>query len=87
MIFGLFFLAGNICLFGYMITKEFWFADSGFMLIIYGSVFNLVALAILLAYGIIEKAKRRVCFRSAAMLLINIPFAVLYTIIGWNLIF
>ncbi|WP_238555605.1 hypothetical protein [Chryseobacterium sp. P1-3] len=39
MIFGLFFLAGNICLFGYMITKEFWFADSGFMLIIYGSVF------------------------------------------------
>lgn len=86
-VFWLFFLTGNICFFGYMITREFWFADSGFVLVTYGTVFNVIILFLLLGYGTIEKAKRKVCFQSAGILLINIPFAVLYTISGWNMVF
>lgn len=85
-IFMLFFLAGNTCFFGYIFTKEFWFADSGFMLITYGSIFNLVVISILLIYAVTNKANRKACLHSAAILLLNIPFAMLYTIIGWNLL-
>ncbi|MGU3377248.1 hypothetical protein [Chryseobacterium sp. M5A1_1a] len=85
-IFGLFFLAENICLFGYMITKDFDFADSGFLLLAYGAIFNLIILSGLLIYGEIDKAKRKSCYRSAGFLLINIPIAILYAIIGLNLI-
>ncbi|UHO40862.1 hypothetical protein H5J24_19310 [Chryseobacterium capnotolerans] len=86
-IFGLFFLAGNICFLGYILTKEFKFADFGFLLLIYGSIFNLLVLAGLMLYGMINKLKRKTCFQSAGYLLWNIPIAALYTIIGWNLIF
>lgn len=85
-IFGLFFLAGNICLFGYIITKDFEFADSGFMLLVFGSIFNLLILAGLLIYGEIDKPKRKTCYKSSGFLLINLPIAILYAIIGLNLI-
>ncbi|PWN60107.1 hypothetical protein [Chryseobacterium oncorhynchi] len=85
-IFGLFFLAGNICLFGYIITKDFDFADSGFILLVYGAIFNLFILSGLLIYGEIDKVKRKVCYQSAGFLLINIPVSILYAIIGLNII-
>jgi len=85
-IFGLFFLAGNICLFGYLLTKKFWFAESGFMLITYGAIFNITVLFCLLVYAAVDKSAHKACLQSAGILLINIPFAILYTIIGFNLI-
>ncbi len=86
-VFGVFFLIGNICLFGYVFTKDFHFADVGLLLVSYGAVFNLIVLAGLMLYGLINNHKRKICFQSAGYLLINIPFAILYAIIGWNLIF
>ncbi|CAH0288102.1 hypothetical protein MP478_21115 [Chryseobacterium sp. WG14] len=80
--FGLSFLAGNTCLFGYLITKNFWFADSGFLLLVYGTVVNLMIVSGLLIYGAIRKAKRTTCFQSVGILLINIPIAIIYTMIG-----
>lgn len=85
-IFVIFFLAGNSCLFGYIFTKEFWFADLGFMLITYGSLFNLVIMLILLICAAANKSNRKAYLHSAAILLINIPIAILYTIIGCNLV-
>ncbi|MDR6547668.1 LIVCS family branched-chain amino acid:cation transporter [Chryseobacterium rhizosphaerae] len=82
MVFGMSFLVGNICLFGYVITKNFWFADSGFLLLVYGTLINLIIVLGLLIYGGIRKAKRKTCFQSAGILLINIPFAIIYTMIG-----
>lgn len=86
-VFGVFFLTGNICLFGYVFTKDFNFADIGFLLVSYGAVFNLLLLAGLMLYGLTNKQKRKICFQSAGYLLINIPFAILYAIIGWDLVF
>lgn len=86
-IFGLFFLTGNICLFGYILTKEYWFTDSGFLLITYGTVFNVFVLSVLLIYAVADRSVRKACLHSAAILLLNIPFAILYTIIGWNVLF
>lgn len=86
-VFGVFFLTGNGCLLGYALTKDFNFADLGFLLVTYGAVFNLLVLAGLMLYGLTHNQKRKTCFQSAAYLLINIPFAILYTIIGWNLVF
>lgn len=86
-VFGVFFLTGNICFFGYVLTRDFKFADLGFLLICYGAVFNLLVLACLMLYGLANNQKRKTCFQSAGYLLINIPFAILYAIIGWNLVF
>lgn len=86
-VFGVFFLTGNSCLFGYILTKDFNFANLGFLLVSYGAVFNLLVLAGLMLYGLIHTQKRKICFQSAGYLLINIPFAILYAIIGWNLVF
>lgn len=86
-VFGVFFLTGNICLLGYVFTKDFSFADLGFLLVSYGAVFNLLVLAGLTLYGLTNNQKRKICFQSAGYLLINIPFAILYAIIGWNLVF
>ncbi|QBA23362.1 hypothetical protein EU348_20145 [Chryseobacterium indologenes] len=85
-IFGLFFLAGNTCLFGYILTKEYWFADSGFLLITYGTVFNIIVLSILLIYAAADRSASKACLQSAGLILINIPIAILYTIIGCNLV-
>lgn len=86
-IFGLFFLAGNICLFGYILTKEYWFADSGFLLITYGTVFNAIVLSVLLIYAAADRSARKACLQSAGLILINVPLAIIYTIIGFNLLF
>ncbi|MDN3694973.1 hypothetical protein QWZ06_23420 [Chryseobacterium tructae] len=86
-VFGVFFLIGNICLFGYILTKDFKFASLGFLIVSYGAAFNLIVLAGLMLYGLIDKNKTKTCFQSAGYLLIIIPFAILYIIIGWDLVF
>ncbi len=85
-LFGLCFLAGNICLFGYVMTKNDCFAVSGCMLIIFGAVSNLAAILGLLIYSLMSRSQFYTCLKAIGILLINIPIAVLYAIIGINLL-
>jgi len=84
-LFGLFFVLGNICLFGYLITKNSAFAIGGYMLLIFGTFINLLLVIGLLIYGIANQSKLNVCLKAIGMLMINIPIAVLYAFIGLNL--
>jgi len=84
-VFGLFFALGNICLFGYLLSKNDDFAIGGFLLLIYGTVINLLLIIVLLIYGLIKKDQLSYCLRAIFILLINIPVAALYTLIGINL--
>lgn len=84
--FGLCFLLGNICLFGYLISRDIWFAMSGYMVIIFGAISNLAVILGLLVYSFINWNQFDICLRAIGMMLINIPIAVLYAIIGINLL-
>lgn len=80
------FLLGNIFLFGYIFTKDFLFASSGYHYLLYAFTFNILIVAGLLIYGLIHKPKRRACIKSIIILSINIPVAFVYAVIGLNLI-
>jgi len=80
------FILGNICLFGYLLTKNDVFAVGGYMLLIFGSILNLLVIAGLLGYGFFYKEKLRSCMKSSMILLINIPVAIVYAAIGLNII-
>lgn len=84
-VFWLSFLLGNICLFGYLVSRIDVFAIGGFLLLIFGSILNLLVIAGLLIYGSIYHAKLHACLQLIGILLINIPIACLYTVIGVNL--
>ncbi|SHG51333.1 hypothetical protein [Chryseobacterium sp. OV279] len=85
--FGLCFLLGNICLLGYLITKNDGFAASGYTLLILGTIINLLLVTGLLIYGIAVHSKFYICLRAIGWLMLNIPVAYLYAVIGINLIF
>ncbi|MBK1894159.1 hypothetical protein [Chryseobacterium paridis] len=80
------FLLGNICLFGYWSTKLALFAMSGFLLLIVGSVFNLLVISGLLIYGFVNTSKLNTCLQATSILLANIPIAILYALIGLHII-
>ena len=84
--FWLFFTLGNICLLGYMITKNDIFAFYGLILLIFGSILNILVILCLLLYGFFNRIYLNVCYKSAAIILINIPFAILYTLIGISIL-
>jgi LIVCS family branched-chain amino acid:cation transporter len=84
--FGFSFLLGNICLFGYLITRVDLFAVGGFMLLIFGSIVNLLFVVGLLIYGLTNRTKLQPCLRSTGILIINIPIATLYAFIGLNIL-
>lgn len=84
-IFGLCFALGNICLFGYLITKIDDFAYYGFLLLVFGTALNLFVTLGLLIYGIVHEAKSDACLKAIGILMINIPVAILYAVIGLNL--
>jgi LIVCS family branched-chain amino acid:cation transporter len=84
-IFTLSFLLGNICLFGYLSTQKDDFAFYGFMLLIYGSVVNLLVIAGLLIYGFLYSEKLKSCMKSSLIILINIPIAIVYAVIGLHI--
>ncbi|OPB91146.1 hypothetical protein [Elizabethkingia ursingii] len=85
LIFGVSFLLGNICLFGYLFTKDQIFASSGYLLLIYATMLNLLIVLGLLIYGFFNETKRKACLKSILILSINIPIAVFYALIGINL--
>lgn len=81
-IFGLCFTLGNICLFGYLITKIDGFAYYGFLLLVFGTVLNLFVALGLLIYGIIHEWRFDAWLKAIGILMINIPIAILYGFIG-----
>lgn len=80
------FLLGNICFFGYLITKQIGFAVFGYILLVVASLVNLLAIIGLMIYGSFYKEQLNVCLKSAIIILINIPLAVIYAAIGINII-
>lgn len=80
------FLMGNINLFGYVMTKNEDFAVYGFLLLIFGSVINVLVIICLLIYGFLNKSKWNICLKSSAIICINIPIAILYFFIGLSLL-
>lgn len=84
--FWLSFILGNICLFGYLITKDGSFAFYGFMLLIFGSILNVLVIITLLIYGAFNKNYLDTCYKSIGIILINIPIATLYAVIGISIL-
>ena len=80
------FLLGNICLFGYVFTKDIQFAIAGYLLLIYGTIINLIVILVLLIYGFSKKEYFEDCKKSILMILINLPIAIFYAWIGLSLI-
>lgn len=84
--FWLSFTLGNICLFGYLISQNEGFAFYGFILLIFGSIINLLVVIGLMIYGVIIKSQLNVCMKASSIICINIPIAILYYFIGISLL-
>ncbi len=80
------FLLGNVFLFGYMITGKVDFALAGYFYLYISATVNLLLLGLLLLYGFFYPQQLPACRKAALVLLINIPAALLYTCIGYNLV-
>jgi len=83
------FIIGNIFMFSYLLGRTMeWrnidnFGFVGGYIYLYGATaINLLILFILLIVGISEIEKRKQCFKGIAIMLINIPLALLYAYIG-----
>jgi LIVCS family branched-chain amino acid:cation transporter len=86
LLFWISFILGNICLFGYILAKNWIFADYGFMLLTFGSMFNLFVIACLLVYGFFNKNQLKTCMKASMIMCINIPVAIIYFYIGISLL-
>ncbi|WP_185208799.1 hypothetical protein [Chryseobacterium sp. C3] len=85
-LFWLSFILGSISLFGYALTKNDLLAEGGILVLEYGFVVNMIVLVTLLIYGIVHKSKLNACLKSSGIMLINIPIAIIYIIIGVQLV-
>ncbi|SMP18848.1 hypothetical protein [Chryseobacterium profundimaris] len=79
-------LSGNICLFGYVFTQHEFFINSGFLVLQLGFLINLATIFILIIYGIMYNNKLDACLKSSAIMLINVPMAIIYIFIGIELV-
>lgn len=80
------FLLGNICLFGYIFTRNEFFVNGGFLVLQWGLVTNLSAIFILITYGVFHNSQLDACLKSSAIMLINVPIAIIYIFIGIQLV-
>lgn len=80
------FLLGNIFLFGYLMTGKVDFALAGYFYLYISAAVNLLLMGILLLYGFFHPQQLPACRKAALVLLINIPAAILYIYIGYNLV-
>jgi len=86
-LFGLCFILGNLCLFGYFFSENFFFAIAGYWLLIFATIVNLIVFAVLFLYGVLVRKHFEECMKGALILLINIPVAILYYFIGISLLY
>ena len=84
--FWLSFILGNICRFGYILTKIEAFASYGFVLLLFAAPVNLVVIALLIIYGLFNKSYLKDCIKASLIICINIPIAILYFYLGVFLI-
>jgi len=80
--FWLSFMLGNICLFGYILTKSDYFVVGGIAVLQCSFILNLAAALVLIIYGFFNKPQLKVCFKSVLIMFINIPIAVIYAYVG-----
>ncbi len=85
-LFWLSFILGNICLFGYIFSGNTSFALGGYLLLIYGTIINLLVFFGLIIYGLMNPNYKSEAVKSAMILLINIPVAILYFFIGTSIL-
>lgn len=79
------FALGNICLFGYLFTKNEDYAFAGFLLLIFAGIVNAIVLLGLFTYSIFYTDYYEECYQSMFMILLNIPIAILYAAIGLSI--
>lgn len=84
--FGTLLSAGTLCLLGAAITREFWFAQAGFYFLIVGFWSSILALVMLLGISIVFPKWSSHCGTAALILVLNILFAIVYTVIGGTLV-
>ncbi len=85
-VFWLFFILGNISMIGYIMSKNDEFAVGGFMLLIFGSIINLLIIAAILVYAWVDVRRRSACMKAVMIILINIPIAIVYFFIGISIL-
>lgn len=85
-LFWLSFILGNICLFGYIFSGNEGFAIGGYLLLIFGTIINLLAFFGLMIHGLMNPNYKSESIKSAMILLINIPFAILYFYMGISIL-
>ncbi|WP_295202438.1 hypothetical protein [uncultured Chryseobacterium sp.] len=85
-VFWLFFILGNISMIGYIMSKNDEFAVGGFMLLIFGSMINLLIIAAILVYAWVDVRRRNACMKAVMIILINIPIAIVYFFIGISIL-
>lgn len=84
--FWLSFILGNICLFGYIFTKNESFAVAGFYLLYVASAVNIIIILLLIVYGMIYRNHFENCKKAILIMLLNIPIAFIYAWIGLSII-
>lgn len=85
-LFWLSFILGNICLFGYIFSGNQSFALGGYLLLIFGTIVNVLAFLGLMIFGLLTPNYKSESIKSAMILLINIPVAILYFFIGTSIL-
>ena len=86
-VFGLFFLLGNLFFSGFFITKSTWFMEWWIIIFFYGIGANLFMVLGLLFYGLANRLKMNTCLKAVGLILLNVPLAFLYIILGIHLTF
>lgn len=84
-VFGVCFILGSICLLGGLFKQES-FAAAGYMLLIFATPINLLFVLTFLICGFVNRSSLKACIKAIGILSINIPIAVLYTVIGLAII-
>lgn len=81
-VFGVCFSIGSICLLGGLLTGHEAFAVGGYLLLVFGAPLNLLFVLGFFVYGLVYQSRFKICMKAIGILSINIPIAVIYTMIG-----
>lgn len=79
------FILGSVCLLGFIFTGSSDFAIVGYLTLICGAFINGITVLSIAVYAIIKPQYSKECIRAIIYMLINIPIAVLYAVIGLSI--